>query len=157
MIDFTHAQQRFTYRAAAIVMHQQRVLLMCADGKDYWCLPGGRVEFGETSLEALTREIREELDELVQIGRLIWIAESFVRDEGNAVHAIGLHFLASFAPSSAVYQQSGPFRSPLVNEELTFQWHQLTDLHTLRLYPPFLVSGLQALPAYPVHLVDQRM
>ncbi len=157
MIDFTHAQQRFTYRAAAIILHHRRVLLTRADGMDYWCLPGGRVEFGETSVEALTREVLEELDEPVQIERLIWIAESFVRDEGNAVHAIGFHFLASFAPSSPLYQQSGPFRSPHAHEGLTFQWHDLADLHALLLYPPFLVPGLQALPEHPVHLLDQRM
>ncbi len=73
------------------------------------------------------------------------------------MHAIGFHFLASFAPSSPLYQQSGPFRSPHAHEGLTFQWHDLADLHALLLYPPFLVPGLQALPEHPVHLLDQRM
>lgn len=157
LIDFAQAHQRFTYRAAAIILHNRRVLLTHVDGMDYWCLPGGRVELGETSLDALKREIHEELDEQVQIERLIWVVESFVRDEGKAVHGIGFHFLVSLAPASPLYQQHGPFRSPHEHEGLTFQWHDLADLQALVLYPPFLISGLQALPENPVHILDKRM
>lgn len=39
--------------------------------KGKWEFPGGKVEQGETSRQALMREIREELDVNIEIGRLI--------------------------------------------------------------------------------------
>ena len=39
--------------------------------KDMWEFPGGKVEAGESREEALRREIREELDTEINIGKLL--------------------------------------------------------------------------------------
>jgi dUTP pyrophosphatase len=50
-------------RGSAILKWQGRVLLCRQEkpGKEYWLLPGGGVDGGETIIEALRRELREEL------------------------------------------------------------------------------------------------
>jgi ADP-ribose pyrophosphatase YjhB (NUDIX family) len=50
-------------RVSAILRWQGRLLLCRQEkpGKQYWLLPGGGVEAGETLMEALRRELREEL------------------------------------------------------------------------------------------------
>ena len=50
-------------RVSAILRWQGRVLLCRQEkpGKEYWLLPGGGVDSGETLIEALRRELREEL------------------------------------------------------------------------------------------------
>ena len=50
-------------RVSAILRWQGRVLLCRQEkpGKEYWLLPGGGVDGGETLLEALHRELSEEL------------------------------------------------------------------------------------------------
>src|SRR5437868_6501812 len=50
-------------RVSAMLRWQGRLLLCRQEkpGKEYWLLPGGGVDAGETLIEALRRELREEI------------------------------------------------------------------------------------------------
>lgn len=51
-------------------------------GNDFYALPGGKLEFGETIHECIEREIIEELGVRPQIGRLLF-TNNFVEKEEN--------------------------------------------------------------------------
>ncbi len=157
MISFDIASMRFNYRVAGIALHENQVLLNRFEGQDYWFLPGGRVEVGETSIEGLRREMQEELQEEVQIGRMLWIVESFFSGvEKKNYHELGFYYLMNFAPESVIYSAKEPILAMDGHSRVTFQWFSLLELNKITLYPPFLAQGLQNLPEQTVHVLDGR-
>ncbi|MCL4379563.1 MAG: NUDIX domain-containing protein [Candidatus Marsarchaeota archaeon] len=53
---------KIIHKVAAVVIQNNAFLMVRKVGKDIWTSLGGKVEQGETEEEALTREIKEELD-----------------------------------------------------------------------------------------------
>ncbi len=51
----------------------ERILLTCRTDNGQWCLPGGRMEAGESLVEACIREVYEETGLSVQVVRLIGV------------------------------------------------------------------------------------
>lgn len=72
----------------AVVFHGRRVLLVRRGGPPSagkWSLPGGLVELGETTEEAVLREVREECGCEVRLVGLAGVLERVIRDEAGRV------------------------------------------------------------------------
>ena len=82
-IDFTNNNYKFNARASAIILNDKKdkiLLFKVEDGRDYFLLPGGRIELYEDSLTAIKREIKEELNYDINF-TLCSIQENFVIKE----------------------------------------------------------------------------
>jgi len=153
MIQVDTGTERFIYRVAGVVCHENHVLLHRAERDDFWALPGGRCELLEHSAATLRREMREELGFDVQVGRMLWVVENFFPHEGRNCHELGLYFLMSLpdgCPRLDVARTSTGDEEGLT---LYFQWFPLDSLEGLELYPSFLRQELQHPPESEAHIV----
>ncbi len=80
-------------RVAGFLLNEKNELLLVKhqkNNKEYWLLPGGGVEFGETLEQALEREFMEELGIKVKIERMVMLHDS-IHPEGER-HILNVYF-----------------------------------------------------------------
>jgi len=83
----------------AIVLHESRVLLVKrgqAPALGKWSLPGGLVDLGETTREAVVREVAEECGVRITVVDVAGVVERVVRDEAGRIryHYVLVDYLA---------------------------------------------------------------
>lgn len=72
----------------ALICQDDQVLLVRRSAepfRGYWSLPGGKVELGETVLEALERECREETGLQIAAERLLGYRDAIERDDSGRI------------------------------------------------------------------------
>ena len=110
----------FMYRVGGIAVHNER-LLVEHDSEHRFCfVPGGRVEYGENAMQALAREVREELGEDATIGRLALVTDNLFELDERQYQEMALYFLIEFAPGATVLERDGSFEGS--ESGTVFQW-----------------------------------
>lgn len=88
------------------------------DNKNTWCLPGGKIEEGESPIDAARREAKEECGK-VKGSRF---EDSKERD--------GQHVWSTF-----FFRVNKPFKCKLSKEHSDWKWFKINDLEKINLHP----------------------
>ena len=128
--------------ARAVIVRDASILVIeVDDGTDrWWILPGGRQEYGETAVEAVARECREELGCEVEVGRCVMVREfigprheAIVGDVGD-LHVLELIFVCNLPTE--------PDRHPREKLHRTIRWVAISELPELQFFPNILGRDL---------------
>jgi 8-oxo-dGTP pyrophosphatase MutT (NUDIX family) len=140
-ITYEQDNNKFNFRVAGIVIHQGKVLLHTTEQDDFWNLPGGRVEFNETTEAAIVREMYEELGVRVQPQRVAFVSEDFFEYDGMKYHEIGFYYVITLPKDHRLYNEM-EFKGLEDNGRLTFHWFSFEELRNMEIYPVFLKKDL---------------
>jgi ADP-ribose pyrophosphatase len=156
MISYDLPPGRFNLRAAAIVPREGHVLIHRSTVDPFWTLPGGRVEWGESTCATVEREIEEELGVTATVGGLAAVVENFFTYAGQRCHELAYYFTVHL-PDEFPFQTDGSIchRCRDGSAELEFKWIPITaqalDVHAF--VPAILRDRLPALSDVVEHLV----
>lgn len=84
-IDIKGDTGKFKLRVSAIIINNNKILVHKGKKFNGYCFPGGHVELGETTKEAVIREIKEELEIECEIIDLFCINENIYSIGGGKI------------------------------------------------------------------------
>lgn len=154
-LSFVAGGKPFGVRVAGVALHEAHVLLLRADDATFWVLPGGGVRHGETSAEAIARELREELGVEPRIERLLWVVENLFLFRGDRCHELGFYYLFDMPPGSPWLDTTRQHIHREGEADMVYRWFPVADLDRVALYPVFLRDALRRAPA-PFELIVNR-
>ena len=135
-----HKELHIEVIARAALFHGEHLLLCRSISGAYAYLPGGHVEFGESSEAAVARELQEEAGLLVTVGRCLHANEQIFRQGGRLRHELNLVFHVELARVDA---NTTPPAIPSLEDHLAFDWVHHRELRNVDLRPVAASTWLQ--------------
>ena len=131
-IDFIKDNYRFNARSSAVIYNKDKtkvLLFKVGDDRDFYMLPGGRIEQFESSKEAIIREIKEELGWLLEYD-FCCIQENFLETKGMKITQYNFCYKAIYDGKIS----NEPIKC-LDNEYQTFKWVAVQELNNYKILP----------------------
>ena len=152
-ISFRTEKGRFNYRVSAVILRSGCLLTMKDNLYSYSYLPGGRVKMGETTEEAMIRELQEELRADLSVIRPLWFCEDFFVEEDTKerFHEICVYYLIDGSELP-----EGDFAYTEGDRINRFSWTKIEDVKNMHLYPEFVKDRIDKLPEYPEPIVERK-
>jgi len=142
-LRFREENRMFYYRAAAIIIEDNHVLMIKSDAVDYLYSVGGAVNHGETTEEAVRREVCEETVVDYEIERPVFVYENIFQEGGCNFHGIEIFFLMKprGTRKGLVCKSNG-----MDGAKEHLYWLPLNGMADVKLYPEFFKTRLHSLP-----------
>lgn len=143
---------KLNVRAAAIIIHNNKILTHRNVNSDHYALLGGRVEIGENSVDTVKREIKEELGKDIHITGYISTIENFFEMKESKYHEILFVHKAEF-----IDEKDKNIQDTMKNIEgkdyLQYEWLDVEKIDTYPLRPEVIKEVLKD-KVFPVHKIN---
>lgn len=141
---FRKGDMWFRYRAAAIIVEDDCVLFAANESVDYYYSIGGGVHMGESSEEAVKREVFEETGIDYEVDYLAVIHENFFVGasdlEGVNCHEICFYYMMKAKGDKNL--KSNSFTMDGIKESM--HWIPINELEKYKAYPTFMKEYLKS-------------
>lgn len=142
-IKIDSLEGKFKFRVCGVLEHNGKYLAVKINGNDFFCLPGGHVELGEDTDQAVLREMEEELGYKVEIKNLIAINQNFFyTEEGKTFHEIGFYYVVNAVDERNVnfndFEREELDKGKI--QHLVFKWFTKKQLKEIDFRPKFVAD-----------------
>ncbi|MBP6126561.1 MAG: NUDIX domain-containing protein [Leptotrichiaceae bacterium] len=127
-------------RVAGILIENNKILLIehLKKNKKYWLVPGGGVDWGESTAEALIREFKEETNLDITVEKFLFLSETIAPDKKK--HVINLYFQIKIIKNSIYNMKLGDERNLTDLKFITKE-----EIENIKLYPNIKTQLIQLL------------
>ncbi|UBH23394.1 NUDIX domain-containing protein [Macrococcus armenti] len=136
-ITFTHDNIRFKYRASALIIENDHILLQ--NFNDYWTPPGGKVQMLEDSKTALKREVLEELCTDIDVVQCAIFIEQTYHLQETSFHELGVYY---FCHSKSLWDRGMSIVGNENGEDLEYRWFPINEIDKINIQPAILKEKL---------------
>lgn len=134
----------FNHRVASVIVNNGKLLAQRNNKDNSYYLVGGRVAFGESTEDALIREVNEELNISITSYKPLWVNECFFIDDGKKFHEIGVYYLVDIGNTGFNHFEK-VFETKEAHRTNTYEWLDIDRLDEAALYPQFIKEEIKNL------------
>lgn len=131
-IRYKENNYQFHYRTSAIIYNKDKtkILLFKSSNRDFYMLPGGKVNELESSEDALKREVKEETGLEISIIDFKCFSECVVTDKETTYQQVEAIYEASYNDEINNDEFNG-----LEGNWILFKWFNINDLDNVLIEP----------------------
>lgn len=131
-LDFIRDNFRFNARTSALIYNKDKskILLFNVEGRDFYMLPGGRIEELEEGSDTIKREIKEEIGWADLEFSFLALSEEFVNDKGYNNHQLNIIYKATYKKNINEIKFKG-----LEGDWINFEWVDVDKIDQYKIFP----------------------
>ncbi|MDO4996624.1 MAG: NUDIX domain-containing protein [Bacilli bacterium] len=125
---------KFNYRAGLLIINNNKLLVECNPIYDFVTIPGGRVKTLESSIDALLRELEEEMHITISKEEIQFksVIENFFELDNKRVHELYMLYRMN------IDDKDKRFKDNMINydsENCYYKWVDIDKLEEVNLLP----------------------
>ena len=131
-IRYINNDFQFLLRVSALIYNEDKskILIFNVNGRDFYLLPGGKINELEESIDAIKREIKEELGWDNIDYNFLGICEEIVNFKGYDNHQIDLSYKGVYKEKIEDFEFKG-----IEGNWINFKWIDIDDIDQYNIYP----------------------
>lgn len=143
------------FRSVGVLIRNNKILVQRDKDGSKYALPGGHVKVGESSMDSLVREYREETGADIICERLIWTEECFWEWNKKLINTIAFYYLIKLRDDKDISDDC-EFVSQKDNCNVVLGWLPVNELKLLTIYPSFLKEKIFNISDYTEHFITRE-